>query len=51
MTLFVPLVLEEVEVSNKAIDETRRMLFVVAERAQQSEDTEAALAGNTRARR
>ena len=46
MALLVPLVLEEVEVGDEAIDEAGGVLLVVAEGAQQGEDAEAALAGD-----
>ncbi|CAB5064339.1 unannotated protein [freshwater metagenome] len=44
MTLLVPLVFEEVEVSDETVDEAWGVLFVVAEGAQQREDAEATLA-------
>ncbi|CAB4791838.1 unannotated protein [freshwater metagenome] len=44
MTLLVPLVFEEVEVSDETVDEAWSVLFVVAEGAQQGEDAEATLA-------
>ncbi|CAB4894970.1 unannotated protein [freshwater metagenome] len=46
VTLLVPLVLEEVEVGNEPVDEAGGVLLVVAEGAQQGEDTQATLAGN-----
>jgi len=44
-----PLALEEVEVVDEAVEETREMFFVVTECAQQREDAEATLARNARA--
>ena len=51
VALLVPLALEEVEVSDEAVEEARSVLLVVAEGAQQGEDAEAALAGDAGAGR
>ncbi len=46
MAVLLVLALEEVEVAHEAVEEPRRVLLVVAERAQQHEDRQAALAGD-----
>ena len=46
VALLVPLTLEEIEVGHEAVDETGRVILVVAERAQQREHAHAALAGH-----
>src|SRR5204863_9358086 len=49
VAVLLPLPFEEIEVTHERLEEPRRVLLVVAERTQQDEETQAALARDARA--